>query len=283
MGLWLERHVDQRRRQVDLVHVFNRLFENRRGVHFELGVDGPDAGSTNATLPDVENRNRRGQLARGESDDVDIEFIAQHNGAALGDGLQRTSLIAKTSRRFKVLALGRTHHPLTKIVNHRGIVLCHELDESLREPSMFLGGHSTDTRSRTFPDITEKARAVVTSCLGESRLCARPHRVNRQQQIQGFADRPRLGEGTEIGGPVLHPRSSQHCARVFLAHRHRQIGVTLVITESNVERRAELLDPGELKMESLEFRPNDCPVHSSCTSDHPGRAFEQPRRAVEIG
>src|SRR5215467_13191961 len=79
------------------------------------------------------------------------------------------------------------------------------------------------------------------------------HREDAQQRVDRVADRPGVRVRPEIPGALPLGAAHHHDPGVLLVHRHREVGVALVVAVLDVEPGVELLDPGVLQLEGLDL------------------------------
>ena len=108
-------------------------------------------------------------------------------------------------------------------------------------------------------------------------------REDAQQQVEGLADRPRVGVGPEVAGALALGAAHHLGARELLTERHREVGVGLVVAVLDVEPRVVLLDPRVLELERLDLGGDHGPLDARGGGDHRGRPGVQRGDVLEVG
>ena len=131
-------------------------------------------------------------------------------------------------------------------------------------------------------DVAQQAGTPRGLGTAEDPCGAGAHREHPQQLVNGLADGPGLNEGTEVAGSRFAGPADHLYAGVGLPHRHRQVGVGLVVLVHDIETGVELLDPGVLQGQGLHLGGHDCPLHRACGGDHLLGARVQGGKVLEV-
>ena len=198
---------------------------------------------------------------------------------------RRTADRSSRSRaaRSKSRSLRRDGHLALQAADQRVGPAGHEVAEVVDDHPVLLGGDPPDARRRTLADVAEQARPVDLLRSTEDAGAAGAGREHPQQGVQGLADRPGVGVRAEVAH-ALAVRPPHHLQpRKFLADRHREFRVRLVVPVPDVEPRIELLDPVVFQLERLDLGGHHRPLHPPGAGHHLRGARVQPGHVGEVG
>ena len=100
----------------------------------------------------------------------------------------------------------------------------------------------TDARTAALLDVEEQARPAEALMLVELAGTARADREAAQQEVEGVANRVRVGVRPEVLGALAFATAHHQRPRELLVERDREERVALVVAQANVEPRPVLLD-----------------------------------------
>ena len=269
----------RRRRRI---HLLEEASHERRVVCAVHPLDHPAARAPDAPAAHVDNVHRSVQVVADEREHVSIRAIVEHDRVALQHRAQRLDIVAQLRRTLEVELHGGLTHLLLQVTDHRACAPLHELTQALRELAVLLHGNAPHTRGRALVDVTEQARAPLRLRALKHTSRTRAHREDAKQLIDRLANRPHLRVRAEVARPRPLALARHLHAREALPHRHRQVGVGLVVLKHDVEARIEFLNPRELQGESLDLGPHDGPLHGARGRHHLLGARVQVRQVLEV-
>ena len=222
------------------------------------------------------------QVVAHEREHVRVRPVVEHDRVALQHRAQRLDVVAQLRRPLEVELHGGLAHLLLQVTDPRARAPLHELAQPLRELAMLLHRDAAHARGRALVDIAEQTRTPLRLRTLKHARRTRAHRKDAQQLIDRLADRPHLRVRAEVARsrPFALPRHLH--ARETLPHRHRQVGVGLVVLKHDVETRIELFNPRELQRQRLNLGAHDGPLDSARGRHHLLGARVQVRQVLEV-
>ena len=244
--------------------------------------DDPAALPTNPPAADVEHLNGGFQIVVGESDDVSVGAVAEHDGLLLQGPLQRTEVVAQPCGAFEIQIFGRGVHLLFQTAGEPVGLAGQEVAEVQHDLPVLLGADPPDAWRRAFVDVAQQARAVdlVVPLEHSGRTGAR--REDAGQQIQGLPDGPGMRVGPEVADTLSAWAPIDHQPGVLLVERDREHRVGLVVAVADVEPRVELLDPVVFQLQRLDLGVDHRPLHLGGGGHHLPSARMQARDIGEV-
>ena len=147
---------------------------------------------------------------------------------------------------------------------------------------MLLHRDAAHARGRALVDIAKQARTPLRLRTLKHTRRTRAHREDAQQLIDRLANRPHLRVRAEVPRPGALTFACHLHAGKALPHRHRQVGVGLVVLKHDVETRIEFLNPRELQGQGLNLGTHDGPLHGTRGRHHLLGARVQVRQVLEV-
>ncbi len=235
------------------------------GLHL---VGDPAALAADAAAADVEDLDGGLQLVLGDRHQVGVGGVGEHHRALLHGLAQRADVVAQPGGALVLHVLGGDRHLLLEAADVGAGAAAHEVAELLGEVAVVLGGDPADAGRRALVDVAEQAGPPGAGGVLVDAGGAGADREDAQQQVHGVADRPGVAVGAEVAHALLLGAAHHLDAGDLLVHRHREVGVALVVAVLDVEPGVELLDPGVLQLERLDLGGDHRPFHGRGRGDH---------------
>ena len=241
----------------------------------ELGVPGvvdevhdPAALPAHPAAADVEDLDGGLELVADQGEDVGVGRVGKDDGVALDDLAQCGGVVTQAGGLLEIEGGGSRLHLSLDLAQVGAGATGHEGAEVLSQRPMVLRADAAHAGGRALVDVPQQAGAPRGLGTAEDAGRAGTHREDPQQLLDGLTDGPGLDEGTEVAGSRFAGPTDHLDAGVGLPHRHRQVGVGLVVLVHDVETGVELLDPGVLQGQGLHLGGHDRPFHRACGGDH---------------
>ena len=222
------------------------------------------------------------QVITDEREHIRVRPVVEHDRVSLQHCAQRLDVVTQLRRTLEVQLHGGLAHLLLQVTDHRARAPLHELAQPLRELAVLLHRDATHARGRALVDIAEQTRTPLRLRALKHARRTRAHRENAQQLIDRLANRPHLRVRAEVARPYPFALPRHLHARETLPHRHRQVGVGLVVLKHHVETRIEFLNPRELQRQGLDLGAHDGPLHGARGRHHLLGARVQVRQVLEV-
>ncbi len=150
--------------------------------------------------------------------------------------------------------------------------------------AVLLGVDPADAGGRALADVAQQARSAAGArALLEDAVGAGAHREHPQQRVDRVADRPRLGVRPVVPVALALGAAADEHPRELLRPGDRHPRVGLVVAVLDVEPRVELLDPGVLQLQRLQFVADQRPFHLRGGAHHGLGAEVQACGIGEVG
>ncbi len=202
-----------------------------------------------------EDLHRGRPAARGDPDHVHRADRPLVRGLALGQVAYRCEPVAVAGSLLELLPLGRSPHLLLQLALDGPRLAGEELDHAVDDRAVVLLRHVADAgREAAFDVVVEARDARVPPRL---RPLARPVGEDAVQDVERLPHLLRRRVRAEVDDPAPVPLPREHDSRVLVLHGHRDVGVALVVTEADVERRPVALDQVLLEVERLHLGRGD--------------------------
>ena len=159
----------------------------------------------------------------------------------------------------------------------------HEVAEVVDDLAVLVDRDPADTRRCALADVPQQARPAGLLGSPVDAVRTRTHRKDAEQQVEGFADGPGMRVGAEVPDAFSFRTAHHHGTRDVIGHRHREVGVALVVAVLHVEPRVELLDPVVFELECFDLGSDDGPVDATCAAHHRLGARVQRSDVGEVG
>ena len=231
-------------------------------------LDHPTALAAHPAAAHVEHLDGGLELVLGQREHVGVGRVGQDDDALLQRPLQCPDVVAQPGRPLEVqVGRGLAHLALETAGEPPGVA-GHEVAELSGQGPVLVGSDAADAGRRALVDVAEQTGPADLLGAAEHPVAAGADGEHAQQQVDGLADRPGVAVGAEVPGALalvtahhLHPRD-------VVAHRHREVGVGLVVAVLDVEPRVELLDPGVLELQGLDLGAHHGPLDAGRRGDH---------------
>ena len=188
--------------------------EQLGAAEFLHAIGDPALAPQHPAAPDDEHLERRLEVVLGQPDDVEVLGLGEHHLLGFHGPARGAQLVAQLGGLFVLLAPGRRVHLGFEPAEHLFRVARQEVGHGvdvlpvglLRDPGDL--GHA---RTRAAADVEVQARPLRARPLIEERVGAGADREHAGERIEGVADRPGVGVGTEVAhllalGPAQHLR-----------------------------------------------------------------------------
>ena len=245
-------------------------------------VDDEALAPGDPAAPHVEHLHRRFELVLGEPDDVEVLLLRADHLLALDDLAHREQLVPQPRRAFEVQRLGRLVHLLLEPVEDRRGLTVEKGDQLVDQARVLLVVDRADARRDALLDVRVEARPAEPLVALELVVRAGADRERPQQQVEGLADRVRVGERPEVADALALLAPHHHRPRPLLAHGHREERIRLVVLQPDVEPRLVRLDELVLEEERLDLVAHLDPLDRLGRRHHLAGARQQRRRGAEV-
>ena len=142
--------------------------------------------------------------------------------------------------------------------------------------------HPLDARSGTLSDVTQKAGPIVPLRFGVGGLGAGTNRKCFEDGGESVPECAGCGERSKVLGSLDALLSGKKNARNIFRDSHHQVGVGLVVPETNIEFGLKLLDPEILKLQGLALCGDKRPVHRGRRLHHASCSLVQCDRIRKV-
>ena len=244
-----------------------RLDEGRRRGLLDL-LHHPAALAPDPAAAHVEDLHGGLKLVFRQRDHVAVGAVAEDHRLLLQGALQGLDVVPQPGGALVLLLVGGLLHVGGQLPDEAARLAGHEVAEVLGERPVLFLGDPLDAGGGALADVAEQARAADLPGALEHAGGAGADREDAQQRVDRLPDRPRVRVRAEVPRALPLGAAHHHDPRVVLPHRHREVGVGLVVAVLDVEPRVELLDPGVLQLERLDLGVDDRPLDARGRGDH---------------
>ena len=220
------------------------------------------------------------ELVVGQPDHVEVLVAVGDHLLSLDRLADVGQPVAAPGGPLELQLVGRIPHRGLEPFDHRVGVALEELDELADQLVVALLVDLADARTGALLDVEQEARSAELLVALELGVGAGAHREGAQQQIEGLADRVRVGVGPEVAD-ALAPSAAHHPRPgPLVVDRDREERVALVVDQPDVEARPVLLDEAVLEHERLDVVADLDPLDGLGGRHHLGGAGRQVRPEV---
>src|SRR5262245_16074801 len=264
------------------VELLKEMLDQPAGGHVLDLVDDKAALAADSSPANMEHLECSLELILGQRDHVRVGTVTEDDRILLQRALEGLEIVAQP-RRLLELQVRRCDLHLLLEPSHVGRGLPgHEVAELLDNASVFVSGDPAHAGCGALADIAEQTWPADLVCPLEHTVGAGPCRKHAQQEIKGFPDRPRMRIWAEVTHPLTFGTAHYLQPRIFLIQRDGKARIALVVAIADVEPGVELLDPGVLELQCLDFSPDDRPLNRTRGQDHGLRPRVQAGDVLEV-
>ena len=269
-------------RQLVAVRVLQHGVDEVAERHVELLVDRPRMHAADPPAAHDEQVHGGGELVVVDAEDVEVHLRAEHDRALLEERRRGLQLVAPARRGLVVLhGRGGLHLP-REVAEDPLVLVLHEGDEAVDVGAVLLDRDPAGAGAEALADLAGEARPAARHRALVVRVLAGADREELQQQVERLVHRPDLGVRAEVPGAGDAALARDHRAGRLVAEGDHEVRVGLVVLEAHVERRMELVDPGDLELQRLDVALHDGPLHGCRGGHHPARALVQRAERCEV-
>ena len=231
-------------------------------------VDHPASLPAHPPAADVEDLDGSLERVLGERDDIGVGAVGEHDRLLLDCALEGPDVVAEPGGPLVVLVGRGDLHLLLQPAQVGTRLPGHEVAEVVDDRPVRRGVDAADAGGGALADVAEQARPADLAGALEDPAGAGARREDAQQQVEGLADRPGVGVGTEVADALPLGAAHHLQPRVLLVEGDGQAGVALVVAVADVEARVELLDPGVFQLQGLDLGGDHRPLDRGGRRDH---------------
>ena len=168
---------------------------------------------------------------------------------ALGERAQRCQAVSQARRLLELLRRRGGLHALLEIALDRPRAAFQEHDHLVDHRAIVVVRDEVDAGSCAASDVV--VEAGNTRAATRRRPLAGAVRKDLVERLERRAHRPRRRVRAEVADAAPVALAGEHDARVLVTDRDRDVGVALVVSQPDVERRLEALDVVLLEQQRL--------------------------------
>ena len=185
--------------------------------------------------PDEKDLHAGPQCGAGQTHSILIARTG-HDALLLRNFPHCPQLVTQPGSQFELQSFRRRTHALGQLLFHPLRPPLHEKTDLPDHGRIFCCIHLSHTRSQATMDMVLQTRTIHIQML------AGAQRKQAPQKTQVFMQGPRIGIGTKIPRPILQYPPGNKSPWKFLLHGDLQIGIALIILETDIIARPMLFN-----------------------------------------